>query len=120
MVFHGSISTITPSLKLDKMPITMIRPLCLLQESELKRFAELRGYVKQQKLCPYEHDSHRADAKRLVSQLEQLNPNVRESIWHALHTVREQYLPKFWFLCIYASFFVNTLSVRCEWEFNSV
>lgn len=94
MVFHGSISTITPSLKLDKMPITMIRPLCLLQESELKRFAELRGYVKQQKLCPYEHDSHRADAKRLVSQLEQLNPNVRESIWHALHTVREQYLPK--------------------------
>lgn len=94
MVFHGSISTITPSLKLDKMPITLIRPLCLLQEAELKRFSKLRGYVKQQKLCPYEHDSHRADAKRLVTQLEQLNPNVRESIWHALHTVREQYLPK--------------------------
>lgn len=84
-IFHGSTETIAPALKLDKMPLTLIRPLCLLEESELKRFAELRGYVKQQKLCPYEHDSHRADAKRLVAQLEQLNPNIRQSVWHALH-----------------------------------
>ena len=35
-------------------------------------------------LCPYETSSHRTDVKRIYDQLEQMNPEVRYSIWNAL------------------------------------
>jgi len=94
LIFQGAFGTIAPVLQMDKFPMQMIRPLCLLEEKELARFAELRGYHKQQKQCPFERESHRSDVKALVTQLEQFNPNVRDSIWGAMHNVQEQYLPK--------------------------
>ena len=32
--------------------------------------------------------------KELVKQLEELNPNVRDSIWSAMENIKEGYLPK--------------------------
>jgi tRNA(Ile)-lysidine synthase TilS/MesJ len=68
------------------MPLTIIRPLCHIPESDIKAYAELQGYQKQQKLCPYETNSHRTDIKRLYDQLEQMNSEARYSIWGALET----------------------------------
>ena len=50
----------------------------------LKAYAELQGYQKQQKLCPYETDSHRTDIKRLYEEMERISPEVRYNIWGAL------------------------------------
>lgn len=94
LIFQGAFGTIAPKLQMDKFDMQMIRPLCLLEEKDLARYAELTGYRKQQKQCPYEHESHRADVKQLVTQLEAMNPNVRDSIWGAMHNVQEGYLPK--------------------------
>jgi hypothetical protein len=44
----------------------------------------LQGYQKQQKLCPYETDSHRTAIKRLYEEMERISPEVRYSIWGAL------------------------------------
>lgn len=93
LIFQGAFGTIAPVLSMDKFPMQMIRPLCLIEESELCRFAELQNYRKQDKQCPFEHESHRSDVKKLVSQLESLNPNVRDSIWGAMHNVQDAYLP---------------------------
>lgn len=93
LIFQGAFGTIAPVLQMDKFPIQMVRPLCLIEEKELHRLATLHHYQKQQKLCPFERDSHRADVKALVTQLEALNPNVRDSIWGAMHNVQDLYLP---------------------------
>ena len=93
LVFQGSISTIPPLLQMAKMPIQMIRPLCLIEEKDLTRYAELSGYEKQVKLCPLEKASSRAEVKELVKQLEALNPNVRDSIYGAMENIKEGYLP---------------------------
>ena len=82
--FQGHFSSMPPKLKMDKMPLTLIRPLCHEQESDLEEYARLRGYVSQQTLCPYEDDSHRAEVRRLFAEVEQMNPEARYSIWHAL------------------------------------
>jgi tRNA(Ile)-lysidine synthase TilS/MesJ len=79
---------------MEKMPIQMIRPLCLLEERDIARYAELSGYEKQLKACPFEKESNRTQMKHLVSQLEQLNPNVRDSIWGAMENIKSDYLPK--------------------------
>ena len=84
LIFDGKFSTIYPKLQMDKMPLQLIRPLCLIEEKDLRRYAELRGYVRQKQPCPFEHDSVRSNIKDLVTQLEQLNPNVRDSLWGAI------------------------------------
>lgn len=84
LIFQGNFSTIYPKLQMDKMPLQLIRPLCLIEERELQRYAELRGYVPQKQPCPFEHDSSRAEVKRLIADLERLNPDVRDSLWGAI------------------------------------
>ena len=84
LIFDGKFSTIYPKLQMDKMPLQLIRPLCLIEEKDLSRYAALSGYVRQKQPCPYEHASARTQIKALVSQLESLNPNVRDSLWGAI------------------------------------
>jgi len=84
--FQGHFSTMPVRLKMRKMPVTIIRPLCLEAEADIRRYAEMRGYRKQKKLCPYETDSHRSDISRIFSQIEEMNPEARYSIWNALET----------------------------------
>ena len=94
LIFQGSISTIPPLLQMEKMPIEMIRPLCLIEEEEIAQYAQLCDFEKQIKLCPLEKVSSRAQIKELVKQLERLNPNVRESIWGAMENIKTGYLPR--------------------------
>ena len=94
LIFQGSMSTIPPLLQMEKMPIQMIRPLCLIEEKDITQYAELSGYQKQTKLCPLEKVSSRAEVKQILSQLEALNPNVRDSIWSAMENIKPDYLPR--------------------------
>ena len=94
LIFQGSVSTIPPLLQMEKMPIQMIRPLCLIEEKDIERYALLSSYEKQVKLCPLEKVSSRAEVKQLIKQLEALNPNVRDSIWAAMENIKADYLPQ--------------------------
>ena len=84
LTFQGRFGTMPARLKMRKMALTIIRPLCLIEEQDIKTYAELQGYQKQQKLCPYETGSNRSDIKRLYDMMEQINPEARYSIWRAL------------------------------------
>jgi tRNA(Ile)-lysidine synthase TilS/MesJ len=85
LTFQGSFTTMPARLKMRKMPLTIIRPLCMIEEQDIKTYAELNGYQKQQKLCPYETSSHRTDIRHIYDAIEQLNPEARYSIWNALN-----------------------------------
>ena len=82
--FHGHFSTMPVKLKMERMPLTIIRPLALEHEADIKAFADMQGYVKQKKLCPYETDSHRAEVKQIFNMMERMNSETRYSIWNAL------------------------------------
>ena len=84
LTFQGQFSTMPAKLKMKKMPLTIIRPLCLCQEADIQQYAEQQHYEKQLKQCPYEKATNRTTAQSLFHQLEQLNPEARYSIWHAL------------------------------------
>ena len=85
LTFQGRFDTMPARLRMRKMPLTIIRPLCLIEEADIKAYAEMKGYQKQKKICPYETDSHRTDIKRLYDEIEQMNPEARYSIWRALN-----------------------------------
>ena len=86
LTFQGHFSTMPAKLKMRKMPLTIIRPLCLCQEDDIRQYAEEHHYEKQIQLCPYEHDTNRTTAANLFATMEHLNPEARYSIWHALET----------------------------------
>ena len=94
LVFQGAFATMPPCLPMEKMPIQIIRPLCLIEEKDLVRYAELQAYPKQTRLCPFEKESSRAEVKQLLTTLERLNPNVRDSLWGAMQNIKPDYLPK--------------------------
>ena len=85
LTFQGRFDTMPARLKMRKMPLTIIRPLCLIEEADIKAYAEMKGYQKQKKIGPYETNSHRTDIKRLYDEIEQINPEARYSIWRALN-----------------------------------
>jgi tRNA(Ile)-lysidine synthase TilS/MesJ len=86
LTFQGRFGTMPALLKMKKMPLSIIRPLCMMEEAEIRRYAELRDYKKQIKLCPFEKESQRTGIEQLYKMAEQLNPDVRHSIWNALNT----------------------------------
>ena len=85
LTFQGRFDTMPARLRMRKMPLTIIRPLCLIEEADIKAYAEMKGYQKQKKICPYETNSHRTDIKRLYDEIEQISPEARYSIWRALN-----------------------------------
>lgn len=82
--FQGHFSTMPVRLKMRKMPLTLIRPLCLEHEADIQLFAAQRGYKKQRKLCPYERDTHRTAIRHIFEEAERMNPEARFSMWNAL------------------------------------
>ena len=94
LIFQGAFATIPPILPMDKMPLSLIRPLYLIDEVDLTRYAELREYQKPPKLCPFEHVTSREKAKELLQQIRQLNPEAVDNIYGAMTNIKTDYLPK--------------------------
>ena len=84
LTFQGHFSTMPAKLDMRKMPLTIIRPLCLCREDDIRAYAEANHYEKQPKLCPYEHDTNRTTIARIFDTMQQLSPEARNSIWKAL------------------------------------
>ena len=87
LLFQSRFATMPARLQMKKMPLQIIRPLCMIKECDIARYAELAGYERQLKYCPYEHDTYRTDVRRLFEETERINPETRHSLWSAL--VRE-------------------------------
>ena len=86
LLFQGRFEGMPASLSMERMPLTIIRPLCLQTEADLKAFAQMKGYEKQIKNCPYEEQTRRQAVAQLFVKMEQLNPEARFSIWKALES----------------------------------
>lgn len=94
IVFQGAFAAMPAVLRLEKMPLAIIRPMCTLKEEDIKLYARLSGYQKQQKLCPHERESHRDKMNLIFNLMQEMNPEARHSLWAALENVQETYLPR--------------------------
>jgi len=93
MTYQGAFSTMPPKLVMRKFDMIIIRPMCLIHESDLLEMAEIRNYKKQVKNCPYESGSSRSDMKGVLKQLESMNPEARYSLWGSMTNIQTDLLP---------------------------
>lgn len=84
LTFEGRNTSIPPCLQLDKMPLRLIRPLWLIPEADIARYAESKGYQPQKVNCQWEDLTNRHRMRGLLEQMEQVNPEVRHSLIHSL------------------------------------
>lgn len=93
ITYQGAFSSMPPRLVMNKFDMVIIRPMCLVHESDLIEMAQVRGYRKQVKNCPYETQSSRSTMKDVLKQLEAMNPEARYSLWGSMTNVQEELLP---------------------------
>jgi tRNA(Ile)-lysidine synthase TilS/MesJ len=93
ITFQGAFSAMAPKMQMRKFPISVIRPLCLVNESDIARYAQLAGYPSQIKNCPYEKASNREHMKQLLHKLEELNPEARYNLWGSMSNIQTELLP---------------------------
>ena len=94
LIYQGAFATMPPILQMEKMPIQIIRPLCLIDEKDLVAYSEMRRYEKQVSLCPFEHVSSREKAKQLLATIKEMNPEAPDSMFGAMTNIKQEYLPK--------------------------
>lgn len=93
ITFQGAFGTMPPKLVMRKFDMTLIRPMCLVHESDLEELAACHQYHKQVKNCPYESASNRSQMKDVLRRLEELNPEARYSLWGSMTNIQEELLP---------------------------
>lgn len=84
ITFEGANDTMRPLVAMREYPLSIIRPLCLVQEDWIREVAEEEGFEHQKTPCPYETATRRNDMERIFRQLEALNPEARYSLWRAM------------------------------------
>jgi len=94
MSFQGSISTMPPKLEMFGGNLTIIRPLILIAEHELVKYAELMSFKKLKNNCPFENDSRRRSIKEIVKELEKLHSHAQSNIYKSMNNIQPQYLPE--------------------------
>ena len=82
-----------PCMQMKKFPLTVIRPLCLVNEEDIASLATIAAYPQQVKRCPYERDSNREQMKQLLGHLEKLNPEARYNLWGSMSNIQHELLP---------------------------
>lgn len=93
ITFQGAFSAMAPVMKMEKFPITVIRPLCLVNESNIEAYAQANCFPPQQKNCPHEKSSNRQTMKELLQHLEKLNPEARYNLWGSMSNIQQELLP---------------------------
>ena len=84
LTFTGTFATMPALLQMRKMPLTIIRPLCKVEEEDLKKWSKFHDYQPLKKLCPYERESNRTGIETVMDAMKNLNPEYRYHLWRAL------------------------------------
>ena len=92
-IFYGaSISTMLPVQELFGGKLTVIRPLYLVEEDLIRRYAEETGWPRIELGCPSAGASKREEIKLMLRGLYRKNKKIKGNIFHALQNVNAEYL----------------------------
>ncbi len=92
MFYKAEISTMPARLELSDHDVTFIRPLCYVKEREIITYAERYALTEAGPPCPFGEGGRRARIKRLISELAEEDPKIRDNLSAALGRVKLDYL----------------------------
>ena len=92
-IFYGaSISTMLPVQDFFQGKLTLIRPLFMLEEDRIRKYAKSMAWPEIDMGCPTAGTSKREDIKRMLKEFYRTNKKIKGNIFHALQNVKPEYL----------------------------
>ncbi len=89
--YSAEISTMLPLQRLFRGKITLIRPLALIEEREIERYAREKGLPFGPSGCPVSGKTKRSEIKELIRTLEKSNTKIKGNIFRALSNIKLEY-----------------------------
>jgi len=89
--YSAEISTMLPLQTLFKGKITLIRPLALVEEKKIERFAREAGLPFGPSCCPSSGRTKRKEVKELIEAMQKNNDRVKGNIFRSLSNVKLDY-----------------------------
>lgn len=84
LIFEGRFHTFSPKTYLDRMDLTVIRPLIYMNEMDVIGFVNKNNLPVAKSPCPVDGHTKREYAKELLKQLTSENPGVKERMFTAV------------------------------------
>ena len=84
LTYEGRINTFAPKVYLDRVGITVIRPLIFVYEKDILRLIEKFGFPTAAKICPIDGKSKRQDIKELLAYMIKNNPKAKDRMMNAI------------------------------------
>lgn len=84
LFLEGNIGCFSPVTYLDRMQVTMIRPLLYAKEPELRGFVSQAGISPSPKVCPADGATKREEMKQFLKLAEQREPGIKERMFGAM------------------------------------
>lgn len=94
MIFKGEIAAMNPKQEMFGGKMTIIRPLCLIEEKYIRAYAKESGLSDKLCRCPFGATSKRKFMKDLVAGLEKEagDQNIKTNIFNSVSRIKSQYL----------------------------
>ena len=92
MFYHGEFAAMNPAQKLFKGKLTIIRPLCYVEEENMRKFAKESNFPSQICRCPNSDTSKRRMMKEFVKKVERECEYVKTNIFRSISRVKEEYI----------------------------
>mgnify|MGYP005835175105 FL=1 len=89
--YSGEISTMLPLQSLFKGKITLVRPLSLVEEKKIERFAVAKSLPFGPSGCPSSGKTKRKEVKEIIESLSRKNRRIKGNIFRALSNVKLDY-----------------------------
>lgn len=83
LLHKGEFAGNLPKIKMHDYGITLIRPLILVSENEIREFAKNAGFLRIMCQCPVGQHSMRKKTDQLIDELQAIFPNARQNIAQA-------------------------------------
>jgi len=90
--YHGEFAAMNPRQELFGGKLAIIRPLCYVEEENMRRFAKESGFPSQMCRCPNSDTSKRRLMKKFVKKIEKDCGYVKTNIFKSISRVKEEYI----------------------------
>jgi len=84
LIYEGRFHSFSPYTYLDRMKLTVIRPLMYMNEADVIGFSRKANLPIAKNPCPMDGNTKREYVKQLLKSLNAENPGVRERMFHAI------------------------------------
>ena len=95
LFWHGEISTMPPKVEMFGGEVTLIRPLALVTESRMARYARESSFPLTLHTCAMGAMTERGYVKELVREISRECPKLKTNIFRAMSRIKERVRPDY-------------------------